>query len=189
MSCACGRAPTSSSGWSAGRRRSMIGRAGDRGCRRARLSVGPAARRRRRAGRRRATEAGRPGPAAGHGGDEQERSQRRPFCCGRRPACGFGPRGSRRGSRRGDEGVGEASPRSVAAPQPGRLPAALGALRPRPRRHRQRDQPRSGHPTARRARTPGRPPRPATNSPSSSSPTSSASTPSAARHAAGSPPQ
>ena len=58
------------------------------------------------------------------------------------------PEVRRRGSRRGDEGVGEASPRSVAAPQPGRLPAALGALRPRPRWHRHRDQPSSGHTTA-----------------------------------------
>ena len=37
--------------------------------------------------------------------------------------------------------MGEALPRPVAAPQPGRLPAALGALRPRPRWHRHRDSP------------------------------------------------
>ena len=83
---------------------------GDRGCRRARLSVGPAARRRRRAGRRCATEAGRPGAAVGHRGHEQERPQRRPLGGRRRAALTERAGGPRRGSRQGDEGVGETSP-------------------------------------------------------------------------------
>ena len=106
----------------------------------------------------RAAEAGRPGAAAGHRADQQERPERRPLGRGRRAARPRSARARRRGPHHGDAGLGAPLSRPGPAAHPGAVPAARRAVRAGSRRSSQgaADQPGDRGPRRHRRRFPCR---------------------------------